>query len=266
MEEKKPWYKRPFLIMSLILIGLVVIIEFAISVSPDDAKTEATSSKKKHKLTASESESIKKYASSKVASINQSAASDASEAADSTVSAAESSYSSAVADLPVAKDLSTGTWTAGKDFKGGYYKITSTGGSGNLQSDSGSINTILGQYADNELGQVDSYTGVINDGDVLTVSGMQGVHLEPVDASKPIDLSNISAGVYLVGKNNIPAGRYTITAIQGSGNVMSDDGSINEIMGTTPDTDLGKVTTITVELTKNELISTDLEQISLTKQ
>lgn len=266
MEEKKPWYKLPQL---WVLVGFVILLGIFIvttNANTHQKETLKTSSKKKHKLTASESESIKKYASSKVASINQTLPSTAEKDADSAVSDAESSYSSAVSVLPVAKDLSTGTWTAGKDFKEGYYKITSTGGSGNLKSDSGSMNTILGQYADNDLGQVDSYTGVLNHGDVLTVSGMQGVHLEPVDTSKLIDLSNISAGVYLVGKNHIPAGRYTITAIQGSGNVMSDDGSINEIMGTTPDTDLGKVTTITVELTKNELISTDLEQISLTKQ
>lgn len=45
MEEKKPWYKRPFLIMSLILIGLIVVVQIVISVSPSDSDSDSTATK-----------------------------------------------------------------------------------------------------------------------------------------------------------------------------------------------------------------------------
>lgn len=186
---------------------------------------------------------------------------------DSNSSASSSSSSSDSSLSGEAKDLATGSWKAGTDFKAGYYKITSTGGSGNLTSDNGAVdvNAILGQSIDNDLGQVDSYTAFLTKGTTLNISGMQGVHIEPLSINSNTDLSNISAGDYLIG-TSIPAGRYTVTAVQGSGNVMSDGGSVNEVMGTTPDTDLGQVTNTTVTLHKDEILSTSLEQISLTKQ
>ncbi|MFT8544533.1 MAG: hypothetical protein ABF768_07975 [Leuconostoc falkenbergense] len=45
MEEKKPWYKRPFLIMSLILIGLIVVVQIVILVSPGDSDSAPTATK-----------------------------------------------------------------------------------------------------------------------------------------------------------------------------------------------------------------------------
>lgn len=45
MEERKPWYKRPFLIMSLILIGLIVVVQIAILVSPGDSDSAPTATK-----------------------------------------------------------------------------------------------------------------------------------------------------------------------------------------------------------------------------
>lgn len=40
MKEKKPWYKHPVVVMSLILVGLIVIIQFAMTSSSDDANTK----------------------------------------------------------------------------------------------------------------------------------------------------------------------------------------------------------------------------------
>lgn len=45
MEERKPWYKRPFLIMSLILIGLIVVVQIVILVSPGDSDSAPTATK-----------------------------------------------------------------------------------------------------------------------------------------------------------------------------------------------------------------------------
>lgn len=45
MEDNKPWYKRPFLIMSLILIGLIVVVQIVISVSSGDSNSASTATK-----------------------------------------------------------------------------------------------------------------------------------------------------------------------------------------------------------------------------
>ncbi|MFT9414823.1 hypothetical protein [Leuconostoc falkenbergense] len=45
IEERKPWYKRPFLIMSFILIGLIVVVQIVILVSPGDSDSAPTATK-----------------------------------------------------------------------------------------------------------------------------------------------------------------------------------------------------------------------------
>lgn len=52
--------------------------------------------------------------------------------------------------------LGAGEYTVGDQIKPGRYVIKAI--SGNLTSENGDINVILGQQVDNDLGQVDSYT------------------------------------------------------------------------------------------------------------
>lgn len=57
-----------------------------------------------------------------------------------------------------------------------------------------------------------------------------------------------------------------ITAVEGSGNISSDNGEddINEILGTEADKDSGQVTKISADLTNGEVLNTDLQSIKLT--
>lgn len=48
--------------------------------------------------------------------------------------------------------------------------------------------------------------------------------------------------------------------------MTTDDGDINEIIGTTADSDEGKVTKVRAHLTKGQELSTDAEKIELIKK
>lgn len=186
----------------------------------------------------------------------------------SSSSSSDADKDSSLSSTGTAKDLTTGTWLAGKDFDKGYYKITATGGSGNISSTNNSdgfdFSAILGTDVDNDLGQVTSYTGFILKNTELEISGLQGIHLEPINPTQEIDITNIPAGDYIVG-GAIPAGRYKLSAVQGSGNVTST-GGLNEVIGTQADTDINQVTNTTVTLKSGDILTTGLQQISLEKQ
>ncbi|QBO37013.1 hypothetical protein EQG49_11405 [Periweissella cryptocerci] len=151
-----------------------------------------------------------------------------------------------------ATTLSTGIWEVGRDLEPGRYKITAVSGSGNLSDSEGLINAILGSVADPSMGQVDSVTSYLVKGDKLKVEGIPSIKLIPV-ASNP-SATVLGSGNYLVGTDIMP-GRYTLTALQGSGNVQTDDGEVNEIMGTTEDSELGQVKTVTTELEKGQVLT-----------
>ncbi|AZZ60065.1 hypothetical protein DSM07_01350 [Oenococcus sp. UCMA 16435] len=187
--------------------------------------------------------------------------------ASSSSSASSSSVASAPANTAKTVDLATGNWSVGtgKDIEPGWYTITATGGSGNLQTDDGEVNAILGTTIDNDLDQVDSYRADLKSGQTLQLSGLQGIHLAAITSRIPIDSGNLSAGSYEIGYD-IKPGRYTISAVQGSGNLQTDDGIVNEILGTTADASLGQVTNVTVNLIKGETLNSSLEQISLIKK
>lgn len=157
-----------------------------------------------------------------------------------------------------------GTYTVGKQIKPGRYTITSLSGSGNLTGEKKSdINIILGTKVDDDLGQVTSYTSSLKKGAKIKIDGIEQVNFKPV--SKRKKLTTLGAGDWVVGKD-IKAGRYKISALEGAGNITDSDGEINEILGTESDEDLGQVTHITTDLTKKQVISTDLQQIQLTKE
>ncbi|MDN6901077.1 hypothetical protein [Oenococcus sicerae] len=163
------------------------------------------------------------------------------------------------------KSLATGNWTVGKDIQPGWYTATSTGGSGNFQTEDGEINVILSTQVDNDMGQIDSYRIHIKTGQTVQISGLQGVHFQAISKHPKISGGTISAGFYRIGKD-IKPGRYKISAVQGSGNVQTNDGEVNEILATNPDSSMGQVGNTTVDLSKGEILMTDLEQVSLTQQ
>lgn len=161
----------------------------------------------------------------------------------------------------VTTDLATGTWIVGKDIKPGTYVITSTGGSGNVQTDDGEVNAIL---TDNATEAGDMYTSsvrsVITEGQELKISGLSGAHFEAAKSLNNISSGSLNAGTYVVGQD-IKPGTYTISFEKGSGNLMTNDGAVNEILG--DGTDGMSVTSAHVNLKEGQKLITTPESVSL---
>ncbi|MFP7153892.1 hypothetical protein [Weissella paramesenteroides] len=161
----------------------------------------------------------------------------------------------------VTTDLETGSgWLVGQDIKPGVYNISTSTGSGNLSSDGASeLNIILGTAPDPEIGQLSNYRVILKKGEAIEISGIPSVHFEAAQFSKPVSSGQLSAGDYKVGRD-IKPGRYTISLVEGSGNISTDDGSLNEILDT--DTSMG-VTKTTVSLHKGAKLTFDVQTIQL---
>ena len=195
-------------------------------------------------------------------SSNSSSSSSSSETSSSSkTSQSTTKKSSAPANTAVATDLATGDWKVGTDIKPGTYVITSTGGSGNLQTGDGEVNAIL---TDNSAEAGDMYTSsvraVLKKDQDLKISGLAGAHFEPAKSLNNISSGTLNAGVYVVGQD-IKPGTYTITPVKGSGNLMTDDGFVNEILG--DGTDGMSVKSAHVNLKDGQVLTTSLESISL---
>ncbi|MEK1410088.1 hypothetical protein HCZ18_01530 [Limosilactobacillus fermentum] len=158
--------------------------------------------------------------------------------------------------------LGSGTYKVGTDIKPGRYVITSQSGSGNM-SDSENMNIILGDTVDDDSGQVTSYTTYLPKGDKVKIDGIEAVNFKPVTGRSY--KTTLSAGSWVVGKD-IKPGRYTIKCTERSGNLASDDGDINEIIGTSTDEDSGQVTKTTQTLHRGEVLTCDAQQIQLIKK
>ena len=136
------------------------------------------------------------------------------------------------------KTFSPGYYTAGYDFPSGTYNLKATFGGGNVISEGAGLNLIMGLKSD------DMYSKTYNnasfsDGDVVQIASTLKLKFkttEKVEKKKLLkygrkgEKRTLSPGKYLVGKD-IKQGIYDITLVNGSGNVISDDGVLNEIMG-----------------------------------
>ncbi len=158
--------------------------------------------------------------------------------------------------------LGSGDYKVGQDIKPGRYTITAQSGSGNVTG-SNDLNIILGDSADDDEGQITSYTMNLKKGGKVKIDGIESTQFTPV--TKRHYSKKLGAGQWVVGKD-IKPGRYTIKALEGSGNLTSDDGEINEILGTDADSDEGQVTKTTQTLHRGEVLETDLQQIQLIKK
>lgn len=157
--------------------------------------------------------------------------------------------------------LGSGTYKVGRDIQPGRYVIRAKSGSGNVSGDN-DLNLILGTTVNNDLGQVDSYTTDLKKNAEVKLESLQSVTFTPTPAKRSFK-TILSAGNWVVGKD-IKAGRYEITALQGSGNLTTDDGDLNEILGTTSDKDEGQVTKVNVDLSNGQVLNNALESIKLT--
>lgn len=179
----------------------------------------------------------------------------------------KSDDSSSNKSMPTGEDttLSSGNWEVGKDIKPGIYVLTAPSGSGNVDSDpknyeNPSINIILGSGEEDH--ETTKYRAYLNDGDQINISGLDTVNFE---TDKP--LNNTSNDQYISGQykvgTDIKPGRYKISAVSGSGNLITD-GSVNEILSTEPDD--GEVASTTVNLKNGEVLNSDVQMIQLEEQ
>lgn len=145
---------------------------------------------------------------------------------------------------PYSAAFTAGRYTAGIDFPAGTYDLTAISGTGNVSSSnlySGGLNEIMG-ISDNDL-YVPSFNGaVLEDGVVLKIGGSLQLQLDCPEAetgsmkareNTATQEYTFSSGNYTCGTDFEP-GEYVVTAIEGSGNVSSDNlltGGINEVMG-----------------------------------
>lgn len=162
-------------------------------------------------------------------------------------------------------DLKAGKWTVGKDIKPGHYKLTAPSGSGNVSGNTKySLNIILSATPESDGMSLTQFETYLSDGEEIEISGLPSVHFEAIREGKNIDGGELDAGDYVVGLD-IKPGRYKIQAVSGSGNVSTDDGELNEVIGT-DESDGMSIKETTQNLKEGTVLSDTAEKISLTKQ
>ncbi|MCG0557206.1 hypothetical protein [Lactiplantibacillus plantarum] len=223
----KPWYKKWWVWVIAIIVVIFLFAMFGGSDSDSSSSSSNTSS--------SNTSSTAKSSSKKKQTVEKNTAK--------------------------AVTLGAGTYKVGRDIQPGRYVIRAKSGSGNVSGDN-DLNLILGTTVDNDLGQVDSYTTDLKKNAEVKLESLQSVTFTPTPAKRSFK-TTLSAGDWVVGKD-IKAGRYEITALQGSGNLTTDDGDLNEILGTTSDKDSGQVTKVNVDLSNGQVLNNALESIKLT--
>ena len=159
--------------------------------------------------------------------------------------------------------LGAGKYKVGRDIKPGRYVIKAVKGSGNLSNSDFTINVILGNDADGD--QLTSFTTNLVKNDKIKIDWIESTSFTPTP-DKYTYKTKISAGIWLVGLD-IKPGRYVIRPIKGRGNLISEDGSddnLNEILG--KNAEKGQVSKVTADLTAGEVILSTLELIGLSKK
>lgn len=157
-------------------------------------------------------------------------------------SAAPAPASSAPALKPYSANFVSGFYTVGIDFPVGTYDLAVVKGNGNVTTDDGSLNIIMGTQKD-DMYQKEYKNADFQDGTVLTLAGVS----VKISSKDGVDVSSLkkrensatktytlASGNYVSGKDFDP-GVYDLSLVKGSGNVTTDDGVLNAIMGTGDD-------------------------------
>lgn len=161
--------------------------------------------------------------------------------------------------------LGNGTWKVGRDIKPGHYMLTTQEGSGNISTDGSDhdidVNIILASQAEaaEETNYLTQYETYLYEGAEIEISDLSSVQFTAIRKGKDINKGTLCAGDYMVGLD-IKPGRYKIKAIQGSGNLSSDKGTVNEIFGL----EEGDIKETTQNLKAGEMLSTDVNYFSIT--
>lgn len=161
--------------------------------------------------------------------------------------------------------LNAGNWEVGADLKPGHYRLTTSSGQGNVMSENAKygLNIILDAKASNMEGVLTQFDTYLVKGDKIQIVGLQSVTFTAINQSQPINQGTLTAGNYIVGLDIQPA-RYEVNAVQGSGNLLTSDGDINEMFGTNTMDDVF-VSKITHSLKSGQLLTTTANKISLKK-
>lgn len=112
------------------------------------------------------------------------------------------------------------------------------------------------------MSEITSYRAILKKGETLDISGLASVHFEAATFHK-VSNGVLTAGDYKVGQD-IKPGRYKISLVSGSGNISTNSGSVNEIFSS--DASYGGVTSTTANLHKGQVLSFDVQSISLKKK
>ncbi|WP_245150313.1 hypothetical protein [Weissella cibaria] len=164
-------------------------------------------------------------------------------------------------------DLTAVEYTVGTDIKPGQCIVTPTNGtSGNFTSSTGDSNVVLGD-PNADMGTdmyVSSYTLDLKKKVNISLRGVT-THFEAVTKRRAIKSGDLHAVVYKMGKD-IKRGKYKITAVEGSGSLVSTkNGCINEMMGT--DSQDGMyVQSYNMKLRTGQVIMTSLKLIKLERR
>ncbi|WEV37692.1 hypothetical protein [Lactobacillus sp. ESL0677] len=165
--------------------------------------------------------------------------------------------------------LTAGSHKVGKEIKPGRYIIKAMSGNGNLFSSHSpndrDINVILGTTEDDTWMRLPSYTTDLIKGEKIKLDGIESTKLTPTSDQRTFR-TTLTAGSWTVGKD-IEPGDYIIKATRGTGNIFSDnaDDDINEILAKHPQKSYGQVSKLSAELTKGEIITSDVPKIKLIK-
>lgn len=220
MEEKKVKVKKPFYKRWWFIAIVVIIVIGALGGGGDDEKNNDN-----------------------LDTANVSGEATNNDDSKNKEEAAEIEVPPAIKLEPYQTELSAGHYTSGIDFPVGIYTITAVSGSGNVSSSnmfSGGLNETMSSEP-NEM-YIDVFKNAkLENGVVLSVGGDLIIDISSNEAnisdlqSRTNELTEtveLSSGNYIAG-TDFPAGLYNIVAINGSGNVNSDnmfDGGLNEVM------------------------------------
>lgn len=161
--------------------------------------------------------------------------------------------------------LGSGKWVVGKNIKPGHYRITTTSGEGNVMGETkADLNIMLSATPDSDNTYLTNYETYLYKGDKIDIEGLQNVQFTAIRKGKDISGGQLPAGNYVVGLD-IKPGRYKIKAVAGNGNLTTDDGEVNEMFGTDTSDDM-YVNETTQNLKEGQILTTDLNSISLTKE
>lgn len=120
-------------------------------------------------------------------------------------------------------DLGVGTWTCGVDVAPGEYTLTTASGTASITvSGSGYETTIIDDY-DSTFADVgdSSFTCTLEEGDIVEISSSTNsiVHFEPASKTPTPGSVDLGIGTWTCGVDIAP-GQYTITAVEGSANLI----------------------------------------------